>query len=158
MIQDPSKDPYDALRQQAANAPKKGDIVSGLFPNQKAGEGPRLVDAHCSTLETPSGKERRELRQQQKQMKGAQFKFHIETFSQYCEDDQVRMMWRIINENTANGRKTVLMEFGYATQQLQGFIDGIKSHEVEIEEAKRKEGSAEGAPVPPPGPTPGDAV
>jgi len=114
--------------------PGLGDIISGN--GGKAADAPRLVDAHGASL---SGKEKQELRQQQKRMKEAQFKFHIQTFSQYCDDDgQIRMMWRIINDNPATGIKTVLMEFGYSAGQLESFIQAIESHEKEIEEAKLK--------------------
>jgi hypothetical protein len=150
MIQDASKDPYDSIRksqeEQKAAAPGKGDLVSGLFPGRKLSDGPALVNASGQILETPSGKERRELRQQQKDMRAVQLKVHTQTFTQECQDDVVRMMWKIINENPATGRKTVLMEFGYRKDQLQDFINAIEEHESEIQKEEREAGSA----TPPP--------
>lgn len=135
-IQDPSKDPYGNMKKHEATRPKQQDIVSGIFPGQKASDGPMLVNQSGSIIETPSKRERRELRDLQRRQKGAQYKFHIKTFSQYCEDGYVRMMFQIINENVETKRKTVLMEFGYDSGQLQNFIESIEEHNAEIQKTE----------------------
>ena len=134
--------------------PKPEDIVSGIFPGHRASEGPGLVDQHgVRTRSEMSGKEVHELRQQQQRMKQAQFKFHIKTFSQYCDDGQVRMMFQIQNEHIPSKRIAVLMDFGYSEGQLQNFINAIGEHNEAIKAA----GAAE-SPEPPDVGTPGDPV
>ena len=126
-------DPYKDLKNSQEAKPKQGDIVSGIFPGSKASEGPGLVNQHGARIRSEmSGKEVQELRAQQANMKKAQFVFHIKTFTQLCEDNQIRMMYQIQNEHIPSKRITVLMEFGYSKGQLTDFINAIEEHDAEI--------------------------
>jgi len=136
-IQDAGKDPYDNLKKKAENAPKQGDIVSGIFPGQKASEGPQIVDQHGAIMETPSGKERREMRQQQKRMKAAQYIFEIETDTVFFDDDgeegACRMCWVLVSQNVENKIRTTLAPFTYSKDDLQGFVDILEGKDVELQ-------------------------
>jgi len=142
MIQDPTKDPYgDVLRnerEQAAKAPEAGG----------------LVNLHGNALETPTGKERRELRQQQKRMKEGT-KVHVKTFVHECDDGIVRFAWEVVTVYPG-GREYHLSPFSYSKEQLQAFINEIEEFQNEIETKRLEEESAEESPGPEDVGTPGD--
>ena len=123
-------DPYEGLFNK-----KTGKIVPGGF-------GGRLVNSQgqqISSGQQLSSKEKQAARAAKKETKKVQVIFHVSTFTQICDDEQVRMMFRIINENPDTKRSTVLLEFGYTLDQLEIFKGAIRDHTLEIQDAKEKE-------------------
>ena len=134
-LQDSARDPYQSIKRhaedKAAAAPGPGDIVSGHNQDTKAANTPALVGPDGTRISTAN--------KPQPQPQPPVFRFEIKTFSQYCDDDMVRMMWRIINHNPTTDRRVVLMEFGYTKKQLREFVAAIDEHDAEIGAAKLKE-------------------
>jgi len=88
-------------------------------------------------------KEQKELKKQQSEMKAAAFKFHVQAFSQACDDNKFRMMFRVINEKVDSQKQTVLFEFGYDKDQLAIFIHEMREHEKDMKTMQKHKEDAD---------------